>query len=172
VFGGAGGREGDAVVHFPDLPMLATLLGANLRRGRNVEAFDRAVALRVYEAKAPPSSSAPLQGAERVFAERTPLGNARLESDGSLKVRLSSGKPLMFELIDKDGMPVFTMQEEHQLGPGETITPGVRRQFFNAVCAGCHGSISGHEVDIAVTADALTSASVSLARGKAPKSLE
>ena len=31
-----------ASMHFPDLPLLATLLGANLRRGRNVAAFDSA----------------------------------------------------------------------------------------------------------------------------------
>ena len=41
--------DSTAIMHFPDAPMLATLLGANLRRGRNVAAMDKAVALKVYE---------------------------------------------------------------------------------------------------------------------------
>ena len=38
-----------AIVHFPDLPTLATLLDANLRRGRNVAALDKARFLAVYD---------------------------------------------------------------------------------------------------------------------------
>ena len=62
--------------------MLATLLGANLRRGRNVAAMDSAAALKVYEetparrARAPPRSE-----------PQRCSGTAALESDGSLKVR-------------------------------------------------------------------------------------
>src|SRR2546430_14880023 len=53
VFGGHGGYVGDvpadrAVMHFPDLPMLATLLNFNLRRGRDVAKFDGIAGLRVY----------------------------------------------------------------------------------------------------------------------------
>jgi hypothetical protein len=48
--------------------------------------------------------------------------------------------------------------------PGEYITPGPPRPLFNAICAGCHGSISGAEPDVAVSADALTGASVSASR--------
>ena len=36
-------------MHFPDVPVLATLLGANLRRGRDVSAFDGAASLKVYQ---------------------------------------------------------------------------------------------------------------------------
>ncbi len=175
VFGGHGGAGETATVHFPDAPLLATLLGANLRRGRNVAALDRAVALKVYEPRPPASMSAgagALQGPERVFAERRPLGQAALEADRSLKVRLPAKKPLVLELVDKDGAAVFTMQEEHQLGPGEAIAPGVPRKLFNAVCGGCHGSLSGKEIDIAVTPDALTGASVSASRDAPPKSLQ
>ena len=46
----------NAVMHFPDAPVLATLLGANLRQHRNVEGMDRAVALQVYEESPPPGS--------------------------------------------------------------------------------------------------------------------
>jgi hypothetical protein len=37
------------------------------------------------------------------------------------------------------------------------------RKLFNGVCAGCHGSVSGRELDIAVDVDVLTSASLTLA---------
>jgi hypothetical protein len=63
------------------------------------------------------------------------------------------------------------MTEEHQMGPGEYITPGPPRALFNPICGGCHGSISGSELDVAVSPDALTGASVSLSRNPFPKDL-
>ena len=63
------------------------------------------------------------------------------------------------------------MTEEHQVTAGEYITPGPPRALFNNICGGCHGSLSGSELDIAVSADALTGASVSLSRNPAPKNL-
>ncbi len=38
---------------------------------------------------------------------------------------------------------------------------GVSEPLFDAVCAGCHGSITGHELDVRVAPDALTGASAS-----------
>ena len=163
-----------AVMHLPDLPMLVTLLGSNLRRGRNVTAMDKGKSLRVYEALAPISpvtDPAQLLGTEKVFSSRKLLGVANLESDGSLKVALPAGKPVILELADAAGKAVFTMSEEHQMGVGEVITPGVPRKLFNAVCGGCHGSITGKELDVAVSVDALTGASVSLSRDLEPKAL-
>jgi hypothetical protein len=172
VFGGHGAGGSDkATVHFPDLPMLATLLGSNLRRGRNVEAFASARALKVYEERPPTSTGVALQGSERVYTERVALGSAPLELDGSVKALLPTGKPLILELVDGGGKALFTMTEEHQLGPGETISPGVSRKLFNGVCAGCHGSVSGNELDVAVTPDALTGASVSASRDMPAKQL-
>jgi hypothetical protein len=174
VFGGGTGGDGEAVVHFPDLPTLATLLDANLRRGRNVAAMDKARFLAVYDVS-PPSSATPdpsmLMGSERVFTQRQLLGVAPLEADGSLKVALPARRPLILELQDSGRQPIMTMREEHQLGPGEHISPGVPRKLFNGVCAGCHGSISGREPDIAVTADALTGATISLSRDAPAKTL-
>jgi mono/diheme cytochrome c family protein len=56
------------------------------------------------------------------------------------------------------------MSEEHQVHDGEYITPGAPRKLFNNICGGCHGSISGAELDVSVTADTLTGASVSMSR--------
>jgi hypothetical protein len=173
VFGGHNTGADDAIMHFPDLPMLATLLGDNLRRGRNVARFDRAVALKVYQEQPPPDRTpVGLQGTQGVFVNRVSLGSVRLESDHSVKVSIPARKPLILELVDGDGKPVFTMSEEHQVSPGEYITPGVPRKLFNGVCGGCHGSLSGNELDLAVTVDALTGASVSLSRDQPAKTLQ
>jgi hypothetical protein len=176
VFGGGGSQTGsEATVHFPDLPALATLLDANLRRGRNIAAFDAARYLAVYTVSPPPSATPDpslLSGAEQVFTQRQLLGVTPLESDGSVKVVLPAGRPLVFELQGGDRKPIFTMREEHQLGPGESISPGVPRHLFDGICAGCHGSLSGKEPDVAVTADALTGATRSLARDLPPRALQ
>jgi len=178
VFGGHGGFVSGlppdrAVMHFPDLPMLSTLLNFNLRRGRNVKAFDGTAQLRVLAEHPPanPPDMSKVTGPEMVYQDRSVIGSAGLESDHSLKVDLPSRTPLIFELVDGSGNAIFTMREEHQLGPGESISPGVPRALFNGVCGGCHGSISGLELDVAVTPDSLTGASVSISAGQPAKRL-
>jgi len=172
VFGGhAGGPAG--IMHFPDVPMVATLLGANLRRGRDVQAMDAAVALKVYQELPPPGPDpGGLVGAQSVYLNRQVVGTATFEADHSLKVYVPTQKPLILELVDAAGNPVMTMSEEHQLAAGEYVTPGVPRALFNGICGGCHGSVSGEELDVSVTPDALTGASVSLSRDQEPKALQ
>jgi len=177
VFGGhAGGDSGDSgVMHFPDAPMVATLLGANLRLGRNVAAMDVATALKVYQELPPPNANpGGLSGSQMVYSNRMPLGSAPFEADHSLKVFMPARLPLIFELVDGAGKAVFTMTEEHQVTPGEYITPGPPRAVFNAICGGCHGSReqNGPELDVAVSPDALTGASVSMSHDLVPKALQ
>ena len=137
VFGGhEESSTNDAIMHFPDAPVLATLLGANLRHGRNVQAMDKAVALRVYEEMGP--SSKPTAGT--FSGTRSQIGQASFESDHSLKVFMPAGKPLILEFVDSGGNSVLTMTEEHQVTPGEYITPGPPRALFNNICGGCHGT--------------------------------
>jgi hypothetical protein len=179
VFGGHNeSSSGTATMHFPDVPLLATLLGANLRKGRNVQAFDGAAALRAYVEAPPPAGTTPanppagLQGTQMVFTSRQSLGSAGLAPDHSLKVTVPAGKPIILELVDSSGTPLFTMSEEHQVTDGEYITPGAPRKLFNNICGGCHGSISGQELDVAVTADTLTGASVSQSRDLVPSTFQ
>jgi hypothetical protein len=180
VFGGHNDPpSGTATMHFPDLPLLATLLGANLRKGRNVAAFDGAAALRAYVELPPPQGTTPanpppnLQGTQvKVYTNRTSLGSAGLQPDHSLKVAVPSGKPIILELVDSSGTALFTMSEEHQVTDGEYITPGAPRSLFNNICGGCHGSISGSELDVSVTADTLTGASVSMSRDLVPTAFQ
>jgi hypothetical protein len=163
VFGGTTTSDRDhAVVHFPDAPMAFTLLTGNLRRGRPVEDFRNATHLVVKDANG------------------GMLGTAELEDDGSVKVRLPASTPVFMSLAN-GGTNIVQMNEEHQLGPGEVISLGIRETFtnasgrtvrlFDAVCGGCHGSVSGQELDVLVTPDALTGASASASQNASPKNI-
>ena len=169
VFGGAGGGDADhAIVHMPDAPLLFTLLTGNLRRGRPVDAFRAATHLQIStEAPCPPGTSCPATS-NGVFQQRMVLGKAQLASDGSVRVEVPSRTGVVLALVDDSGKEIVTMTEEHQLGPGETISMGVSESLFNSVCAGCHGSIEGSELDVGVSADALTGASQSLSATATP----
>jgi hypothetical protein len=84
----------------------------------------------------------------------------------------------VLSLVDASGKTVVKMTEEHQLGPGEYVSMGVREtitnaagqtvNLFDAVCGGCHGSVSGREIDVLVSPDALTGASVSASQTATP----
>jgi hypothetical protein len=142
--------------------MTFTLLNSNLRRGRPVEQFRAARELVVKNDA----------GGE--------IGRAALESDGSIRVRVPSSTPVFLSLAN-GGTNVVSMSEEHQFGPGEFISIGVRETFtnalgrevrlFDAVCAGCHGSVTGAELDVTVTPDALTGASASASQAMMPKNI-
>ena len=106
-----------------------------------------------------------------VYQNRQLLGKAPHNDDGSVKVKIPSETGVVLELQNDSGAAVVTMTEEHQLGPGEEISMGISQALFNAVCGGCHGSVSGHELDISVTADALTGASKSIAATNDPQDL-
>lgn len=171
VFGGDAANDDPsrAIVHMPDAPVVFTMLTGNLRRGRPVDAFRAARSLAVYEEL--PCTGACTPNTNGIFQMRTLLGKADLRSDGSVRVSVPSGRGVILELQDGSGNPVVTMTEEHQLGPGERISMGVKGDLFNAVCGGCHGSISGSELDVVVTPDALTGASQSLSRFADPVTL-
>jgi len=177
VFGGQSGHSdisNNGIMHFPDVPVLATLLGANLRRGRDVSAYDGAASVKFYKDVAPPpnSTTAIIPSTALAYSQRTPIGSASLMEDHSLKAIVPAGVPLILEVDDAKGNAMFTMSEEHQVTAGEYITPGPQRALFNNICAGCHGSLSGSELDIAVSADALTGASISLSRYADPAQLK
>jgi hypothetical protein len=171
----------DAVVHFLDVPMLGTLLFANTRTGRPIR--QDVASLRLFESRPPPSdadSFGQLGGKVvrdnfgEFYQELRELGQADLEADGSLRVQLPGGVPLVLELGGRDGKALsfganapfsgpLRQREEIQFYPGERAKQSMPRRLFNGVCAGCHGSVSGRELDIAVDVDVLTSASRTMA---------
>jgi len=156
-----------AIIHMPDAPMVFTLLTGNLRRGRPVDAFRKAKYLVVStEGPCPPGACS--ANAMGIYENRMVLGKAQLADDGSVKVQVPAQTGVILELQDGNGQTISKMSEEHQLGPGEHISMGISQKLFDAVCGGCHGSVSGKELDIAVTADALTGASASASAGSSP----
>jgi hypothetical protein len=172
VFGGnVDSDPGHGILHMPDAPLVFTLLTGNLRRGRPVDAFRGARYLAAYaEGLCPASGCSP--AGNGIFEQRTLLGTAPLAGDGSVRVELPSQTGVVFELQDDKHNSIIRMGEEHQLGPGEQISMGITAPLFDAVCAGCHGSISGQELDVVVTPDALTGASSSESATKAPSALQ
>jgi hypothetical protein len=171
----------DAVVHFLDVPVLGTLMFANTRTGRPIR--QDVASVRLFESRPPPSdadSFGQLGGKVvrdnfgEFYQELRELGQADLEADGSLRVQLPGGVPLVLELGDRDGKVLsfgagapfsgpLRQREENQFYPGERAKQSMPRRLFNGVCAGCHGSVSGRELDIAVDVDVLTSASQTMA---------
>jgi hypothetical protein len=175
--------ERDAIIQFNDFPMLATLLFENTRTGRPLD--DRIEGFDVLESLPPPTSAtsfADLPAANvveddfgQVFVDYDLLGNVPLLADGSAKVRIPGGHPFVLRLTDKKGKALsfpdeapfageMILREEGQMYPGERASQSFPRELFNAMCGGCHGSITGYELDIAVDVDVLTSASKVLAR--------
>jgi hypothetical protein len=158
----------DAVIHMPDAPMVFTLLTGNLRRGRPVDAFRGATQIAVYaEGTASPSTTSG-NLPSGIYQQRTLLGTAPLASDGSVRFQVPGGRGVVLELQDSSGKPVVTMGEEHQVAPGEHISIGVSQALSDAVCGGCHGSVTGSELDVHVTPDALTGASLSASYNAPP----
>jgi len=171
----------DAQVHYLDVPLLGTLLFANTREGRPISS--RVASLKLFEARPPPADAASFgQLGSKVikddfgefFQDLRELGSADLKDDGSLRVRIPAGVPIVLELGDSSGKALsfgagapfegtMRQREEMQFYPGERAKQSMPRRLFNGVCAGCHGSVSGRELDIAVDVDVLTSASQTLA---------
>jgi hypothetical protein len=164
VFGGQSDEgatgAGRAIIHLPDAPMVFTLFTGNLRRGRPVEVFRGATQIAVFREEPAPSSMT----SGNVFQNRTLLGRAPLAADGSVRVNVPAGVGLVFELQDAGGGRVINFGEEHQVSSGEVVSMGISENLFDAVCGGCHGSVSGSELDVAVTPDALTGASESMSQ--------
>ncbi|MCE9573761.1 MAG: hypothetical protein K8W52_11455 [Deltaproteobacteria bacterium] len=173
VFGGSVNPAlGDhAIVHMPDAPLIFTLLTGNLRRGRPVEAFRGARRLAVYAEAHAPAGTTSGNTMSGIYESRQLLGTASLADDGSVKIKVPGGAGVVLELQDGSGKPIITMGEEHQVAPSEQITMGIREELFDAVCAGCHGSVSSSELDVRVSPDALTGASQSTSAGKEPVSI-
>ena len=171
----------DAVVHYLDVQLLGTLLFANTRTGRPID--KRVAGFEWLQAEPPPAGAESFDalGGDvvdddfgRFYQKLHSLGKARMEVDGSLRVRLPAGVPISVALIDVDDDPLkfgsnaqfsgaMRQREAMQFYPGEHSKQSLPRTLFNGVCAGCHGSISGRELEVGINVDVLTSASRTLA---------
>ena len=88
-------------------------------------------------------------------------------------MRLPGGVPVRLQLEDSDGKALtfgksgpfhgsMLQREEMQFYPGERANQSIRRRLFDGVCCGCHGSITGRELDVVVNVDVITSATKTL----------
>ncbi len=173
----------DAVVRFTDFPMIESLMFTNTRTFRPID--DRIGGIEILTPQPPPAGITRFEDLPpdrvvtdtrgRFWRDRRSLGVVMLLEDGSARIRLPGGTPLMFAPTDAAGHPLdfdvnmpFTgrlvQREAEQYYPGERITRSVPRQFFNGLCGGCHGSISGRELDVAVSLDVISGASTDRAR--------
>jgi hypothetical protein len=119
----------------------------------------------------PPSCAGRFAGEEAVYEARIELGEAALAVDGSALLRIPARRALFLELLDGDGRVLFRTREETQFGPREVLGMGVPAAAFDSLCAVCHGSVSGRELDVHLDVDAITRASESLAREDGPAPL-
>ncbi|MGD0673974.1 MAG: hypothetical protein ABSC94_01060 [Polyangiaceae bacterium] len=161
----------NAEVTVLDMPVLASLLFQNTPTGRVVEsdmkAFD------VYEDVPPDVTAFPACGGftvcddlgptGMVYVRRRLVGTVPVQADGSAHFLIPGGLPLVLNLpVDAESkqssLPRW-QREEMTFVPGEHTHQAFPAVFFNNLCAGCHGSISGRPVDAALSPDFLTEAS-------------
>ena len=175
----------DVSLHVTDLPLLSSLLFANTRTGRAIAPNVRG--LEVFESEPAPASAHSFSDVSadvirdsigEFYQSVRSLGRARLAADGSVRLRLKAGVPLRYALLGAGDAPLmfdagaaFTgpmrQREDQQFYPGEHGRQSMPRALFNGICGGCHGSISGRELEVVVNPDVLTSASVTLADDEA-----
>ena len=175
------GSGTNATVTVLDMGILGSLLFQNTRSGREIPSLS---SFKVYEDLPPePGVTDYDSGANYVLSDaygqqyirRQLLGSVPIASDNSAGVMLPGGVPVSLEISTKlagDGGPVAHQQrEEMQFYPGEHSHQSFRRDLFNGLCGGCHGSVSGYEIDLAVKPDILTTASQVTARDASPTDL-
>ena len=169
-----GGDPSRSEILFLDVPLLSSLIFQNTRTGRIVPPPST---VEIW-LSLPPDPGGGFESTDSFgtySARRTRLGSVALESDGSAHIAVPGGAPIVLATFAKlagDGAAILHHQrEEMQFYPGEVVRQGFRKEQFNGVCAGCHGSLSGFETQISMNPDILTSASAVKARDKAPVEL-
>jgi hypothetical protein len=176
-------HRGNAQVTILDMPLLSSLIFQNTRTGRMLPGIGQTLQ-GVWESL-PPTGAKSFADADsafvktddygQVYVRRRRLGAPTVWKDGSASMLLRGGVPITLEVVAQlagDSGPVSHFQrEEMQFYPGEVVRQGFRRDLFDGLCGGCHGSVSGLEDDVAVNPDILTQASDVIARSKAPEDL-
>jgi hypothetical protein len=175
-------ERGLSKVTFLDVNLLSSLIFQNTRSGRAIPGVP---ALRGIWESLPPVGATSFADAGsqyvtsdefgEVYVRRRLLGAPEVHGDGSASVLIRGGAPITLELVAElsgdDEPKAHFQREEMQFYPGEVVRQGFRRELFDGMCGGCHGSVSGLENEVAVNPDILTQASDVIARGKRPDDL-
>jgi hypothetical protein len=172
----------EADVTILDMPVLASLLFQNTPTGRRLERF---ADVEVLEDMPPPVETTTIDAAPpanvttdafgKLYVRRRPLGKLPVRTDGSARMQLPGGLPILLRLPEtpesKAGKWPRTQRESMAFAPGEYAHQSFRRDLFNGLCASCHGSMSGRPLDTALLPDILTQASAVEAKSSAPTNL-
>jgi hypothetical protein len=161
-------RSAPADVTVLDMTVLASLLFQNTPTGRVIEPDLNAFEL--YEDLPPDVTSFPACGGNtacdaygKVYVRRRLLGSVPVLPDGSAHFRIPGGLPIVLHLAaDSESQRLMLprwQREEMTFLPGEVAHQSFQAGFFNNLCAGCHGAISGRPLDAALLPDFLTEAS-------------
>ena len=151
-----------------DMPVLASLLFQNTPTGRLVEPDLKS--FEIYEELPPDAPSFTACGHNTVcdafgmvYVRRRPIGTVAISPDGSAHFVIPGGMPILLHLADDTESGRLHLprwqRETMTFLPGEHARQSFPRRFFDNLCAGCHGSISGHPLDAALSPDFLTQAS-------------
>jgi hypothetical protein len=164
-----------------DVGVLQSLMFQNTRTGRPIP--DRPT-LGVWESLPPePGVTDYASGGSYVasdrfgqfYARRQFLGNVIVHPDRSAGMLVPGGLPITLQarvaLAGEANATVHSQREEMQFYPGEDSRQSFREEQFAGLCGGCHGSVSGAEMEIAIKPDILTSASQVTARDARPTDL-
>ncbi len=157
------------------VPILTTLMFQNTPTGRVID--PGVGSIDIYEDLPPTPDVTSLSGASPyitsdaygpLYVRRRLLGTVDALSDGSARIELPGGVPLVLHLPTTklsmtNGDPRW-QREEMEFSPGEVVSQMFQPTFFSNVCGQCHGSVSGHQEDVSVQPDVLTQASVVAAR--------
>jgi hypothetical protein len=161
-----------ADVSILDARVLGALLFQNTRTGLdNVDtgrALPNLASLDVFEDLPPGPNEMGVPDAYGTFyARRRMLGTVSLFGDGSARMLVPGGLPIMYRgtfALDGTGAAQHFQRESTQFYPGEFVNQSFPQGFFNGLCGGCHGSVSGYETDLSIQPDILTQASAVSAR--------
>jgi hypothetical protein len=165
-----------ADITYLDTALSSSLMFQNTRTGRKLP--EGQVDMNVWE-NVPPDvgvrdfgGGAPFVTTDNygeLYVRRRRIGSIGVQADNSARVEIPGGLPIVLETLARlQGEPAQSLhhqREEMQFYPGEIARQGFRRDFFNGLCGGCHGSVSGYESEIAARIDILTAASGVIARG-------
>jgi len=79
-------------------------------------------------------------------ADGTPFGDIPLQADGSVKLRLPTGRLLLLQSVDAEGKLVAQRSRLFTMTPGRDVTSGMRQDKYYAQCSACHGVLRGEPV--------------------------
>jgi hypothetical protein len=151
-----------------DMTVLASLLFQNTPTGRVVE--PDLPSFEIYEDLPPDVTSFSACGGNtacdsygKVYVRRRLLGSVPVQADGSAHFRIPGGLPIVLHLAEDSESQRLMLprwqREEMTFLPGELAHQAFQAGFFDNLCAGCHGAVSGRPLDAALQPDFLTEAS-------------